>query len=297
MVKAMPAGSSSRISVLRDNRVVPLIPTASAGKGQAQPWQHLKLERHAVGAIEIPEHVHGEFCLHLQLAGREDFEWWSEGRNRVERTAPGSMILLAPGTRDRLHWQGASERLILSFEASLLEGIAGSPAPSFRNRWSLDDPGLAHLLRGMEAERAAGWPLGTLYADLLGLGLARHLLERHASSPQAFELQGKLPMPKLRRTLEFMTANLDRDLRLEEIAAEAGLSAFHFAREFRATTGQTPYQYLLDQRISHAKTMLRATDWQVGEVGRLVGFGSPVNFVRAFRQRVGVTPGVWRGAP
>ncbi|SNS34900.1 AraC family transcriptional regulator [Granulicella rosea] len=290
MVKPVPAGSPTRISVLRDNRVVPLIPTARAGKATPQPWRHIKLERHAVGAIEIPEHVHGEFCLHLQLSGADDFEWWSEGRNRVERTAPGAMILLAPGTRDRLHWQGASERLILSFEPELL----GDAAPSFRNRWSLDDPALAHLLRGMEAERASNWPLGALYADLLGLGLARHMLQRHASTPRRFELQGKLPMPKLRRTLEFMTDNLNRDLRLEDVAAEAGLSPFHFAREFRATTGQTPYQYLLDQRIDRAKHLLRATDWQVGEIGQQVGFASPVNFVRAFRQRVGATPGAWR---
>ena len=91
-----------------------------------------------------------------------------------------------------------------------------------------------------------------------------------------------------------MTENLHRDVHLDEIARETGLSSFHFAREFRATTGQTPYQYLLDQRITRAKFLLRAKTSTVQDIAYETGFGSAVNFVRAFRQRVGVTPGAWQ---
>ena len=101
-------------------------------------------------------------------------------------------------------------------------------------------------------------------------------------------------MPQLRRAMEFITSSLDRNVSLEEIAHEVGLSPFHFAREFRAVTGQTPYQYLLDQRMARAKHLLRNHDWPVHEIATMTGFSSPVNFVRAFRQRVGATPGVWR---
>ena len=282
--------ATARISVVRDNRIVPLIPTHHAAKKLAQPWKHILMERHTVGAIEIPEHVHHEFCLHLQLRGNEPFEWWSEGRNRLEPTAPGAMILLAPGTRDRLHWQGASERLIVSLDPALLPEAA-----SFRNQWSLHDPAIERLLREMERERAAGWPLGSLYADLLAINLAGLMLQRHAAGPAApASTEGQLPMPRLRRALVYMNDQLARDLTLEEIAAQLNLSPFHFTREFRRTTGQTPYQYLLDQRIAKARSLLKDTHFSIAEIGRQTGFPSPVNFTRTFRQRTGQTPDTWR---
>jgi AraC family transcriptional regulator len=256
------------------------------------------LERHSVGGIEIPEHEHSELCLHLQVRGQEDFEWWSEGGNRIERTRSGSMILLAPGTRDRLHWHGNSERLILSMKPELLQRTAlelGTNGDvSFRNRWALDDPATANLVTEMGKQAEDDWPLGKLYADLVGMSLASTLLRRFAETPPpAITRKGQLPMPQLRRAMEFITANLHRDVNLEEISAEIGLSPFHFARMFRETSGQTPYQYLLDQRISLAKSLLRNGTFSVQDIALQTGFSSPTNFVRAFRQRVGVTPGGW----
>lgn len=295
----MAAVEQSRISVVRNNEVVPLLPDRHAHERAAQPWNGMLLERHTVRASEIPEHEHRDFCFHLQVAGNSDFEWWSEGRHGVEKTSPGSLILLGPGTRDRLLWQGNSERFILSLDPAALHSVAEEldvqEPPEFVNRWSLDDPGLANLMKEMGREAAAGWPFGTLYAGMLQQNFARHLLQRHAAKPLSLpEVTGRLTASRLRLVFEFIHANLHRDLSLEQIAAHAGLSAFHFAREFRNSTGQAPHQYALDQRIARAKRLLAQKGLSVQEVAFEVGFSSPANFVRAFRQRVGVPPGAWR---
>lgn len=278
--------------------MVPLLPSAVAKAGKEQPWRGVLLERHTVTPMEIPEHEHKDFCLHLQMTGQEAMEWWSEGQNGLERTVPGSMILLPAGTRDRLLWHGPSERLILSMNPELLKKVAeeaGVSSLEFEAQWSLHDASLQRLLYEMGREAAEGWPLGRLYADLVSSGLASLLLRRHTVDPVDLgQVRGGLPMPQLRRSMEFITTNLDRDLRLEEIAREVNLSPFHFAREFRAQTGQTPYQYLLDQRMDRAKSLLKNSMWTVQEVAQMTGFHSPVNFVRSFRQRVGMTPGAWR---
>ena len=101
-------------------------------------------------------------------------------------------------------------------------------------------------------------------------------------------------MSRLRHAMEYITANFVRDLSLEEIAREVNLSPFHFARQFRNSTGHTAYQYLLDQRIDHAKRLLRNRSWSVQEIAHMTGFRSPVNFIRTFSQRVGQTPSAWR---
>lgn len=265
-------------------------------KGE-QPWRDILLERHKVSAIEIPEHEHREFCLHLQLRGNAELEWWSEGKNRIEKTSPGSMILLAPGTRDRLRWGGDSERLILSIRSDLVHrraeelGVAGVEFP---NQWALRDGAVEHLVMEMAREAAEGWPLGGLYADLLGMTLSSLLLRRHAAAFAVPHEKGGLSLPKLRRAMEFITDNAGTDLRLEEIARQMEMSEFHFARQFRAAIGQSPYQYLLEQRIRIAKQLLKHSTLPVQEIALQAGWNSPVNFVRAFRQRVGITPAAWR---
>jgi AraC family transcriptional regulator len=208
------------------------------------------------------------------------------------------MILLPAGTEDRLRWQGASERLILSVHSSLLESVANetnTPSPEFAAQWSLRDPGLQQIVLDLGRQVAEGWPLGRLYADLSVTGFVGHLLRRHAANPiDLGTVKGGLPLPQLRHVMEYITANLDHDLSLDEIASQIRLSPFHFARNFRAVTGQTPYQYLLDQRMDRAKQILKRHPWSVQEIASMTGFRSAASFVRAFRQRVGQTPGEWR---
>lgn len=288
----MSSSTQSRVSVQQRDRIVPLLP-GPAPKQASQPWRHIVLEHRRVGAIEIPEHEHHDFCLHLQLSGSPQMEWWSDGQNHLEETAPGSLILLRAGTRDRLRWTSASERLVLSLKPELLHRVGGVDASAFHNRWSLRDSALENHLRELGREAQTGFALGQLYADLLEQDLATLLARRYAGVMQNDRV-GSLPAPKLRRALEFITDNLHRDLRLEEIAGELSLSSFHFARQFLAASGRTVHQYLLDQRIARAKSLLAGGVLPVQDIAAQTGFSSSTNFVRAFRLRVGVPPLAWR---
>ena len=106
----------------------------------------------------------------------------------------------------------------------------------------------------MEIGREAieGWPLGTLYADLLGLSLSTLLLRRYATSPVMLPfVRGGLPMQSIKTSLEFMTDNLHHDLHLAEIASVVRLSPFHFARQGKALI---QLQFGVSERISNEKT-------------------------------------------
>ena len=291
--------ATGRISVVRDHHLVPLLASAHSQSSIEQPWKSVLLENHLVQPSEIPQHEHPNLVLHLQRTGSDDFEWWSAGRTAIERTRPGSMILIPPGTTDRLRWSGPSERLIVSVRQSDLSSLAndlGAPhTPEFETNWSFHDPSLQRLLAEMGTEARRGWPLGSLYAGLLAVGLQTQLLKNHAVDRlETPPLMGGMSLPKLKRAMEYINANLTDDIRLESIASQLELSASHFAHEFRNSTGQTPYQYLLDQRIERAKDLLKHTKSPVQYISGLAGFSSPVNFVRTFRQRVGLTPEAWR---
>ena len=289
-----------RIAVVRDSHWVPLI---DAPRDQIpireQPWKDVVLERYTVRPGEIPEHEHPSVCLHLQITGEQDFEWWQNGKNAIEHTRPGSLIIVPPGTQDRLRWQGSSERLILSIENDALMQLAlqlgAQHPPEIIGTWSIFSPTMQLLISEMGREAREGWPLGALYAHLLALGLQTNLIKNHSSQQIPLpRLKGGLSLPKLKRAMEYMSVNLAKDIGLEQIADEMGTSPSHFAHEFRNSTGTTPYQYLLQQRLERAKVLLKTTRLPIQNVGALTGFNYSSNFVRTFRQRVGQSPDAWR---
>ncbi len=262
-------------------------------------WPKLISEHHRVGNLEIPEHEHETFCMHFQISGNPGLEWWCNGRNGLEAPTAGALILMPPGTRDRLRWEGSSERIVVSLDSSVVQEVSQQIKPTlnpqFCIRWNFRDEAIRHLLAEIGRESEAGWPLGALYADQLVLALSNSLLTRHTITPIALpNCSGGMSMRCLKSTLEYVSDNLHRDLRLREIAAISGFSPFHFARLFQRATGETPHQYHLAQRIRKAKEYLRFSLRPVAEIGADVGFQNAAHFTRAFRSREGMTPTAWR---
>jgi AraC family transcriptional regulator len=83
-------------------------------------------------------------------------------------------------------------------------------------------------------------------------------------------------------------------LHLEELARVAGISRFHFAREFKRMTGVPPHQYLVKLRIQRAKSLLEGTTMPLSEVGLQSGFSHQSHFSRLFRRFTGTTPQSYR---
>lgn len=106
----------------------------------------------------------------------------------------------------------------------------------------------------------------------------------------------------LRRARDYADRHYADPLDLDELAASAGVSKYHFLRCFAATYGKTPAVYLAERRIERAEDLLRATNLTVTEVCFLVGYGSLGSFSTKFRQLVGVSPSEYQaryaeGAP
>ena len=82
---------------------------------------------------------------------------------------------------------------------------------------------------------------------------------------------------------------------LADLARLAGLPRHHLIRAFRRETGLTPHAYLVDIRIRRARERLRRGE-SPGAVAAATGFCDQAHLTRAFKARLGVTPGVFRAA-
>lgn len=289
----------SRISVIRNERVVPLLPNRPLNPNPRSPTSGLIIETHKLGSIEVPEHEHASFCLHLQTIGPVDLEWWSEGGYGKEVHRAGTMVFVTPGTRDRVRWHRSSHPVLLSIDESYLLRAARELHKqnrlAFRNRWIFEDRQLQTLIGEFRREMETGWETGALYSEHLGMSLAVTLLQKYSSDTRISPIaKGNISRACLQRVLDYIAENANRDIAMQELATIAGVSRFHFARIFRMQMGVAPYRYLLEQRVQEAKALLRLGTRTVAEIAIDTGFSSAGHFSRAFRRSVGVSPSDWK---
>ncbi len=135
--------------------------------------------------------------------------------------------------------------------------------------------------------------------DELGIWFASRFVDL-AGGPAKTARYGQAAPRDRRRAVEaaaWIDAHAHRDIGLDDAAAEAGLSAFHFLRLFSRVLGVTPHQYLVRSRLRHAARLLaQDEDRPVTAVALDVGFADLSNFVRSFRRAAGVSPGGFRKA-
>jgi AraC family transcriptional regulator len=157
------------------------------------------------------------------------------------------------------------------------------------------DPRLSAMVAAAHAEMVAGFPSGRLFLDSVEQAMAVTLVNGHAVRHRPVQIyRGGLGSARLRRIKELVYAKLEDDLSLDEMAQSVGLSTAHFARMFRKSTGETPHQFVLRQRLERAKTMLRAADARVLDVAVACGFKTQQHFAQAFRDVWGVSPTEYR---
>ena len=99
---------------------------------------------------------------------------------------------------------------------------------------------------------------------------------------------------RLRVIRDFVRANIDKPITLQEAADAAGLSKSHCSRKFRELSGLRFRDWLMIERIEHSKSLLLTKDQTITTVAFASGFGSISSFKRAFKKIEGITPRAFR---
>ena len=105
------------------------------------------------------------------------------------------------------------------------------------------------------------------------------------------KFRGGLAGGALRRVRAYIDDHIGEHISLDELARQAGVSRFHFARQFRLSTGESPMGYLRRVRIESSKSILQTRDTTIAEVAARLGFSDQSHFTRIFGRLVGVSPG------
>ena len=274
----------------------------SAGRG----WSGVAAEVRSHPAGEIPDILSDQLEITLALAGDGEAVVTRRGDGALQeaRVAAGALWLCPPGVREDLIriTHDLPSILHVYLPPGRFDDLAGRlasqrvEARSVRYASGVEDPALAGLGMALSAELARETAGGRLLADCVSLALTARLGSVHSEARAVVGETGagRLDARRLQRVVDFIEANIEEPLGVEDLAAVACLSPFHFARAFKAAIGAPPHRYLAARRLARAKAMLTMEATPIAEIAYRCGFSSVSNFGRAFKRASGVSPAAYR---
>jgi AraC family transcriptional regulator len=223
-----------------------------------------------------------------------------QGRRVSGYGCPGHLSILPPDAETRWVFDEPGDVALVFlnrqlFDRAVEEGADRDPShvevvPRFVIR-DLVLERIAHRLLKEIAEPSAS----RLLTEELAQELASHLICTHSNLDrlQRSDRTHSMAPSKLKRAQEFIVSNLQIEMSLQDIARAAGMSLFHFAKAYKQTTGRTPHQFLTEQRLLHARSLLHDGSLSIGRIARAVGL-SHSHFTDVFRRQMGMTPSKFR---
>ncbi|EPR44260.1 Helix-turn-helix, AraC domain-containing protein [Desulfovibrio sp. X2] len=253
------------------------------------PGVHLVLARGVSG--RFPAHAHDDFCVGTVEAGQRVISL----HDRSFLAPEHGLFVVNPGQRHVCEALGPHGYSVLALAPGRLAELCAamdcraSAAPRFEALW-IADRSLERAFRrliglltrpaeALEREEALQSFLAALFAHAAPGLIPAVLPGRHGAAVE--------------RVAEYIREHHAESLRLDDLAALAGLSAFHFQRVFQQATGLSPHEYHTRERIRRSRALLDGGA-SLSEAALAVGFSDQSHLARAFKRLMGIPPGAYR---
>lgn len=258
-----------------------------------QAWPGLRVERYQLEAMVLPAHTHDQHLLLLHL-GTQPVRTRRYSGHKVEEDLfrAGDVGLYPAGEYGLTAWDSPADIIQLHLDPQVLESRASLHLTKLAllDRFRFSDGLITQLGQQLLATTGAQHALGRLYVESLTNALCYHLLEHHTAHERRPAPGRLLAASVLARIDTYLEAHAEQAITVETLASLANLSVFHFARCFRHTTGQSPYQYVVSWKIRRAQHLLRAGELPLAAISDRLGFASPAHFSVAFKRVTGCSP-------
>ncbi len=222
------------------------------------------------------------------------------GHQRQQHVRAGHISIMPAGIPYETNWRCKAEILILCLQPQLMATLAEELVVGDRleivEHWTAHDVLIQQLGLELRTELQIGSP-SSLYIDAVATVLATRLLRQYSTAKQlSIKPSERLSNVQLDQVAAYIDELLASELSLAALAQVANMNLYRFARAFKQTTGISPHQYVLKQRIERAKFLLANTNLTLQAISYQLGFSSQSHFTTTFRRSVGVTPKAFRGA-
>lgn len=296
------------LSLPNHSHTTPFEPAPPLMSSRGRGWNGVTVEEGRQGAHHWHVPASPEHRIFLVL---------KQGTGRVRRQSgeetfdgvpdEGTLSIVPAGQGGACRCEGCVEalhiRLAPDFVARVAQENFGTPRFHLATRLGVRDEPMRQIALLLRAElhaqhqnpdepQSAG---NSLLTESLAHALTVYLLRFHAhfhisNSGPVCEICGGLSDRALGRVTELVQQRLATNLSLDDMASAAGISRFHFARSFKRSTGLTPHQFVIAQRVERAKQLLLEGRLPLREVAEATGFADQSHLTRQFRHFTGTTP-------
>jgi AraC family transcriptional regulator len=271
---------------------------SSAGLG----WSTLSAELRAHGVSDattiFPQHV--EICLVITGNKGGLVRRTADGLYQEARPSTGAIWLSPAGIGKEISITAAiPETMHLYLPVALFDrlqedfNLPAAPAHSIRHAAGIGDDLIYQIGCSILAELNNETAAGRMYVETASMALCARLLQKYydgdvrmPGEPSSFHID----QSRMRRVLDYISANISNEITLENLAGIAGYSAFHFARKFTLAMGVPPHRYISQRRLENAMVELAAGKLALAEIALNARFSSQASFTRAFHRATGMTP-------
>jgi AraC family transcriptional regulator len=289
MLRMLPDFAGIRFSQ-KDGRAPDFIAAASPPGEGSVSIAHVRFDRMARISAASRRHL-----IFLQTATRVPIECRMDGRISRHHADVGSLAV-CPAEIEAAAVTAETEAqigllLIAVNPGHLALAAAEDAAVDARLDICLSgrDPELLAIAQLLDAESRSGYPNGSLYWSEMTNALLGRLVQRHSSMP-CTPLRGRLGHLTLQRIRDYILANLAEPIEVDDLAALAGRSAFHFTRIFSRSVGITPYRYVVHLRLQAALALIRERRLSLAQIAADTGFADQSHMSRWVRRVHGIAP-------
>ena len=283
-------------------QILPNLPLLTSYQSR---WKNIHLAHHRQPAWELPEIQSPQHIVVIPLGHHlVELDWSSEGWRRttqfdVNDYTSGHIQIFPAYVPYGGSWSRNVEFIHFYLEPSFISQIAYESVNPDKVELLLELKKADRLIHqiglALRADLESDSVGDGFYADSLATALSAHLLRHYATRKCVFrEYDDGLPKQKLKQAVEYINENLEITVSLTAIATELGMSQYHFCRLFKRSTGMTPHQYLIQQRVERAKQLLKQPGQTVTKIALECGFANESHLAKQFGKRLGMSPTQFR---
>jgi AraC family transcriptional regulator len=296
----MPAHNSCLVRVMSEEQIVDITGTLPYATSIGRNWTGVEVHRYQLsGPSDTKDFRLPQLAIFLPHLDHPCRVRQKVGDDAMIKDVSHDAVTIAPAALTRrVSIERPHELTAIFLDPIVFSDIVrcepGLRYPQILPQFGIADPLIRSLGTTLDCEMRSNNPKPAFYVEQLASTLASHIFVNYSASVYRELRSFSAHWTKLRRSIEHIHANIDRQLPLNDLALIAGMSKFHFAKSFHQAMGIPPHQYVVQTRMQKAKGLLGDETLSLSQIASRVGYADTGQFSAQFLKLTGLSPARYR---